>query len=1344
MPPLLYVGLTNAACAAVLAVAALAVGRWVRRPALTHCLWFLVLVKLVTPPLLPLSLEWLPAAPPAETGAAEDVAPLLVTAVAEPVVAGPPTPEDVWLEMEKNRAKETPIQKRVSEVVSPQTESDVVSQAEVLSASFSPPPASNPEVPATVAPTSADVLTFVLTVVGGVWLAGSVLWFARALRRLLRFHRLLRHARPAPARVQALAVKLARQFGLRRCPEVSLLPSSLPPMIWAALGRVRVLLPAGLLERLEEEQVAALLAHELAHVRRGDHWVRRFEFVVLGLYWWYPLAWWARARLQAAEEECCDAWVVDVLPARSYASAIVATVDFLANDLAAVPALASGLGRLDGLKRRLTLILTGPAPKRLNLAGRLAVLVLGLGLLPLLPTLVRSENKADLPAKADPATPTGATDEALAFRQQPLTLIGGENQVAALAVSTDGKYLAAGTGFVSRPGSVRIWTVADHKEVLVYATAQGVASVAFSPDSHFVASSGYDGQAVIRDFPSGKVVAVLPLDGIARLCYSPDGEKLLTVTEAKTIKIWNAKTGAETARLDNPAVRCYCLAYSPDGKFFAVGGGDLQQGAGPNEVIIWDAKTLKPVGKLANHGAPVMSVAFSKDSQLMATGSIDTKARLWQVDGFKLLGELEGHEDWVKALTFTPDGNMLATGSHDGTVRLWDVAKRMPLNRLDGHVAPVRAVAVSPDGKHLFSGGAERILKVWDLTTFKEMASYQPRVEQAGAGALILAAGYSLDGRLLATAHESGIIAIRNAANGELIHTLEGHEDAVNCVIFARDGKTLISGSSDRTVRLWDVETGKVRATLPGHASWVYALALSPDGKTLASAGYDKTVRLWDLEAHKELAALTGHKGAVRALAFTPDGKMLASGAGDQTITFWDLETHKSKQTLTGHEGTVRSLAFAPDGKTLVSGSEDASVRLWDVETGKVRAVLKGHSNKVSAVTFSPHGRYVVSASMDSTWRLWDATTGRPLQTLRGHSDALTCLAWAPDGRFLITAGYDKTVLLWIATTGPLRNLTGHAGAVRQAVFTPDGRFILSCSGSPNGDRTLRLWDIQAGKEVRQFSGHTDDVNAVALSSDGKRALSGGMDKTVRFWDVETGKEVRPLEGNEGEVRSVALAPNGQLAAAAGRDKKIRIWDLETGKILLVLPGHSDEVHTVAFTPDGKRLVSGGRDHTVRVWDVKNGAELLRIDEPNNNISEALALSLDGTRAATGGDGAALRLWNLETGKLVRQFDGHDAPITSVAFAPDGKSLLSGSYDRSARLWDVETGRELHVFRDHRNIVWTVNFSSDGRRILSAGGGLKQDENFQPGNDFGIRVWPLPDTTPMAGRVLKTNTKPEK
>src|SRR5262249_44374686 len=147
---------------------------------------------------------------------------------------------------------------------------------------------------------------------------------------------------------------------LARCPEVALLPGPVPPLVWMALGRPCVYLPADLLERLGPAERDTLVAHELAHLRRHDHWVRWLEFVVQGIYWWYPLVGLARRQVQAHEEECCDALVVDVLPARSYAQAIIRTLDFLAG-AAPLPAVASGLSRVAAMKRRLTRIMCGGA-----------------------------------------------------------------------------------------------------------------------------------------------------------------------------------------------------------------------------------------------------------------------------------------------------------------------------------------------------------------------------------------------------------------------------------------------------------------------------------------------------------------------------------------------------------------------------------------------------------------------------------------------------------------------------------------------------------------------------------------------------------------------------------------------------------------------------------------------------------------------------------------------------------------------------------------------------------------------------------------------------------------------
>src|SRR5262249_53066390 len=162
------------------------------------------------------------------------------------------------------------------------------------------------------------------SLVAAVWLTGSCLWWLLAAVRIRRFRRMLRHAEPAPAAAAGRCGGVADSLGLAKVPRVWVRPGSVSPVL-LALGRApRPLGPAGLWERLSEEQRDSLLLHELAHLRRRDHWVRWLELVVLGLYWWHPVAWWARRQVQAAEEECCDAWVLWARPASApaYAAAL--------------------------------------------------------------------------------------------------------------------------------------------------------------------------------------------------------------------------------------------------------------------------------------------------------------------------------------------------------------------------------------------------------------------------------------------------------------------------------------------------------------------------------------------------------------------------------------------------------------------------------------------------------------------------------------------------------------------------------------------------------------------------------------------------------------------------------------------------------------------------------------------------------------------------------------------------------------------------------------------------------------------------------------------------------------
>jgi beta-lactamase regulating signal transducer with metallopeptidase domain len=392
---LFHIGVSNALAATVLAALALAAGKLARRPALGHALWLLVLLKLVTPPLVVVPIDW-----PAEAEAPPS-----------PAVAAAAAPQEAAHPVVVNNAEPELVARRLRAPVAVAERRRPAPSAELTPEGLHAvlPPVREPDrVPAeTAAPAGPAVTTppapgFAwIPLLTACWLTGSTVWFAVALARIGRFQRLLRHARPADDALQAEASRIAARLGLRDCPGVWLVPGTLSPLLWAVVGVPRLLLPVALLGRLDEAGRATLLAHELAHYRRRDHWVRCLEFVTLGLYWWFPVLWWARRELREAEEQCCDAWVVWALPgaAKAYARALVETLDFLSASQPALPPAASGLGPLPVLRRRLTMIMRGPAPRALTGLGVLAVLGLAALLLPLVPTWAQVAGDSD-PAAA--------------------------------------------------------------------------------------------------------------------------------------------------------------------------------------------------------------------------------------------------------------------------------------------------------------------------------------------------------------------------------------------------------------------------------------------------------------------------------------------------------------------------------------------------------------------------------------------------------------------------------------------------------------------------------------------------------------------------------------------------------------------------------------------------------------------------------------------------------------------------------------------------------------------------------------------------------------------------------
>jgi beta-lactamase regulating signal transducer with metallopeptidase domain len=369
---------SNLVLASLLALVAWTAGKTLRsRPAVAHAFWLLVLLKLITPPLVQLPL------PAWATESMTLVGPNKAVMVREEPKTSPPVAaESVAIE-----------------------ENDLADWAMLFDLAEEAPAVAHPPVKEETAPIVASLpptATWTIPwswLLLGLWGTGTLSLWCLAWRRVWLFQRLLRLGDPADERVRQMAAEGAKRLELGKCPAVICVPAPISPMVWAWWSRPRLVLPSELVARLSDTELSTLLLHELAHVKRGDHWIRWLEVFTLGLHWWNPLAWWAKRELQQAEEACCDAWVVWSRPQDkgSYVVAMVRAMDYLAATPAPLPAGASGLGQVQLLKRRIHMLNHGATTRALPRGTRWVMLAVAMLVLPVGTLFAAQEEDPPMP-----------------------------------------------------------------------------------------------------------------------------------------------------------------------------------------------------------------------------------------------------------------------------------------------------------------------------------------------------------------------------------------------------------------------------------------------------------------------------------------------------------------------------------------------------------------------------------------------------------------------------------------------------------------------------------------------------------------------------------------------------------------------------------------------------------------------------------------------------------------------------------------------------------------------------------------------------------------------------------
>lgn len=598
------------------------------------------------------------------------------------------------------------------------------------------------------------------------------------------------------------------------------------------------------------------------------------------------------------------------------------------------------------------------------------------------------------------------------------------------------------------------------------------------------------------------------------------------------------------------------------------------------------------------------------------------------------------------------------------------------------------------------------------------------------------------DGRTAVSGSDDGSVIIWNMQDGEVVQKFDTGPSPVACAAMDGAGSTIVTGGY-RSAALWNAADGTRIRKLGGHPDWVSSASISQDGSVVMTAGWDGAVRIWNARTGDLLNEFEGHAGYA---TLSPDGASLLFGSEDNTVKLIDMKGGGVKRTFDVFPGAQ---SISKDGKTLVMADLDNTVILFNAESGETMNIFRGHSAMVTSVALSADGRYLVSSGYDRTLMLWSVKTGRCLRTYEGHEDIVNAVALTPDGNRAVSGGMDKTLRIWsLEPSRPYRaplmisrvqasEMVLSAAAtyeeklsrmqealeagdtVQAAIYIKEARSQL---GFRRGSEAVNAWgglysrlprkSLNGGWESKSLAGHKGEVSSVAVSRDGRTALSGGHDRTLRLWDTETGNLVRVMEGHGDRVTSVDLCPDGKWAVSSGGDGSVIFWNTGPDRKPKVMGAHRGAANAVALTYDHAFAVSAGSDGTVRLWDTRTGREIRSL-RGHQGAALGVALSRDGRLALSCGEDRTARLWNIATGKPVRVFSGHEDGVTSGAFNQDASKVITASRDTTLLLWDVATARPLQTLKGHTAAVTSVAMSHDGDFAISS------DEN------RAVRFWNL-------------------
>ena len=283
------------------------------------------------------------------------------------------------------------------------------------------------------------------------------------------------------------------------------------------------------------------------------------------------------------------------------------------------------------------------------------------------------------------------------------------------------------------------------------------------------------------------------------------------------------------------------------------------------------------------------------------------------------------------------------------------------------------------------------------------------------------------------------------------------------------------------------------------------------------------------------------------------------------------------------------------------------------------KRTLRGHLAKIYSLHLASDSRHIASASQDGKLIVWDSWSGNKVHAIPLRSSWVMTCAYAPSGMYVASGGLDNTCSIFTlqgeqGNVKMSRELSGHAGYLSCCRFIDDEKILTS-----SGDMTCAMWDIETGKQLTTYTGHTADVMSLSLSPDNRTFVSGAVDNCAKLWDIRDGKSTQTFRGHESDINAITFFPNGNAFATGSDDATIRLFDIRSDQELAM---YSHEniicgVTSVAFSKSGRLLLGGYDDFNCNIWDSMRIERAGVISGHDNRVS-CVGVTDDGMAACTG------------------------------------------------------------------------------------------------------------------------------